>query len=108
MAAQKVSAARLVVVLSCGSLFPLRSPGGSTHTAAQFGSSVDVWRFKNICASKKYFLFNTHLDTLLQQRDIRLEGPELRLERGEAALGLVDPRLVVLVLVPATLRQNFR
>ena len=56
--------------------------------------------------SKKYFLFNTHLDTLLQQRDVRLEGPELRLERGEAALGLVDPRLVVLVLVPATLQTK--
>ena len=56
--------------------------------------------------SKKYFLFNTHLDTLLQQRDVRLEGPELRLERGEAALGLVDPCLVVLVLVPPTLQAE--
>ena len=49
-----------------------------------------------------------HLDTLLQQRDVRLEGAQLRLERGEAALGLVDPGLVVLVLVPAALRHNFR
>ena len=43
VAAQKVSRLRLVVVLSItGSLFPLRSPGGSTHTAAQLGSSVEV------------------------------------------------------------------
>ena len=49
-----------------------------------------------------------HLDTLLQQRDVRLEGAQLRLERGEAALGLVDPGLVVLVLVPPALRHNFR
>ena len=49
-----------------------------------------------------------HLDTLLQQRDVRLEGAQLRLERGEAALGLVDPGLVVLVLVPPALQHNFR
>ena len=55
--------------------------------------------------SKKY-LHAPHLDTLLQQRDVRLEGPELRLERGEAALGLVDPCLVVLVLVPPTLQAE--
>ena len=42
VAAQKVSRLRLVVVLSCGSFFPLRSPGGSTHTEAQLGSSVEV------------------------------------------------------------------